>query len=84
MGKAHQNKKKTAQPKSETNARDTRKINTITRKQIPHIQSSTQTHMDLWNSSISSTPHANQTALLKKRHQLLLSFQLTTQYVPLT
>jgi hypothetical protein len=33
---------------------------------------------------LSSTSHTNQTALLEKRHQLLLSFQLTTQYVPLT
>jgi hypothetical protein len=32
----------------------------------------------------SFSSHTNQTALLKKRHQLLLSFQLATQYVPLT
>jgi hypothetical protein len=49
MGKAHQNQEKTAQPKSETNAMATlKKINTINRKQTP-IQSSAQTHMDLWN-----------------------------------
>jgi hypothetical protein len=36
------------------------------------------------NIKLSSTSHTNQTALLKKRHQLLLSLQLTTQYVPLT
>jgi hypothetical protein len=52
MGKAHQIQKKTAQPKSETNALATRKINTINRKQTPSIQSSTQTHMDLWNSAM--------------------------------
>jgi hypothetical protein len=52
MGKAHQNKKKTAQPKSETNALATRKkINTINRKQTPPIQSN-RTHMDLWNSAM--------------------------------
>jgi hypothetical protein len=44
MGKAHQNKKKTAQLKSETNALTTRKINTINREQTSPIQSSTQTH----------------------------------------
>jgi hypothetical protein len=38
MGKAHQNQKKAAQPKSETNAQATRKINSIYRKQIPLIQ----------------------------------------------
>jgi hypothetical protein len=38
MGKAHQNQKKTAQPKSETNALATRKkINIINRKQTPPI-----------------------------------------------
>jgi hypothetical protein len=52
MGKAHQNEKKTAQPKCETNAPATRKINTINRKQTPPIQSSTQNHMDLWNSAM--------------------------------
>jgi hypothetical protein len=36
MGKAHQNQRKTAQPKSETNAIATqKKINTINRKQTP-------------------------------------------------
>jgi hypothetical protein len=49
-GKAHQNQNKTAQPKSEKDSVTTwKKINTINRKQTP-IQSSTQTHMDLWNS----------------------------------
>jgi hypothetical protein len=42
MGKAHQNQKKTAQPKSETNELATwKKINT--RKQTPPVQSSTPT-----------------------------------------
>jgi hypothetical protein len=44
------NKKKTAKPKSETNKLATqKKINTINRKQTPPTQSTTQTHMDLWN-----------------------------------
>jgi hypothetical protein len=47
MGKEYQIEKKTAPPKSETNALATRKINTINRKQIPPTQSSTKTHMDL-------------------------------------
>jgi hypothetical protein len=47
MGKAHQNQKKTDQPKIETNALATRKINTIDRKQTPPIQSNTQTHPNL-------------------------------------
>jgi hypothetical protein len=52
VGKAHQNQKKTAQPKSETKALATRKkSNTINRKQTP-IQSSSETHMDLWNSAM--------------------------------
>jgi hypothetical protein len=47
-GKAHQNQKKPAQPKSETNAlAPWKKISIINRKQIPPIQSSTQTHLDL-------------------------------------
>jgi hypothetical protein len=41
MAKAHQNKKKTAQPKSETNALATRKkIDIMNRKQTSPIQSS--------------------------------------------
>jgi hypothetical protein len=48
MVKAHQNQKKPSQPKTEINALATpEKINSINRKQIPPIQSSTQTHMDL-------------------------------------
>jgi hypothetical protein len=48
MGKAHQIKKKIAQPKSKTNALATqKKINIINRKQTPPIQSSIQTNMDL-------------------------------------
>jgi hypothetical protein len=48
MNTAHQNQKKMAQPKSETNALATqKKINIISRKKTPPIQSSTQTHMDL-------------------------------------
>jgi hypothetical protein len=51
MGKAHQIQKKTAQPKSESNALATwKKIKN--RKKTPPIQSSTQTHMDLWNSAM--------------------------------
>jgi hypothetical protein len=53
MDKAYQNQKKTAQPESETNELATRKkIHTINRKQTPPTQSSTQTHMDLWNSAM--------------------------------
>jgi hypothetical protein len=53
MGKAHQNKKKTAQPEGEINALATRKkINTINRNKTTPTQSSTQTHMDLWNSAM--------------------------------
>jgi hypothetical protein len=48
MGKAHQNEKKTAQPKSETNPLATQKM--INRNQTTPIQSSTQTRIDLWNS----------------------------------
>jgi hypothetical protein len=45
MNKEHQTQKKTAQPKSGTNALATRKkINTIDRKETPPIQSRTQTH----------------------------------------
>jgi hypothetical protein len=47
MGKAHQNQEKPAQPKSETYALTTQEISIINRKQIPLIQSNTQTHMDL-------------------------------------
>jgi hypothetical protein len=39
MGKEHQNQKKAAQPKGETNALATRKINAINREQTPPIQS---------------------------------------------
>jgi hypothetical protein len=53
MGRTYQIQKKTAQPKSETNALATQeKANTINRKQIIPIQSSTQTHMDLWNTAM--------------------------------
>jgi hypothetical protein len=38
--------------KSETNELATQKINTINRKQTPPIQSSTQTHMEPWNSAM--------------------------------
>jgi hypothetical protein len=65
MGKAHQNQKNTAQPKSETNAEAT-KINTIIRKQTPPVQSSTQTHIDLWNSAMGDSlqfQHQNHPAL---------------------
>jgi hypothetical protein len=65
--KAHQNQKKTAQPKSEGNALATRKkVNTINRKQTPPIQSSTQTHMALWNSAMGDSrqfQHRNPPAL---------------------
>jgi hypothetical protein len=48
MGRAHENQKK----KSETNALATqKKIHTVNRRQTP-IQSSTQTHMDLWISAM--------------------------------
>jgi hypothetical protein len=52
MRKTHQNQKKTAQSKSETNALAARKLNAINRKQTPPVQSSTQTHMALWNSAM--------------------------------
>jgi hypothetical protein len=52
MGKAHQMQRKTAQPKNETNALATWKINVINREQTPPIQSRTQTHMNLWNSAM--------------------------------
>jgi hypothetical protein len=48
MGKADQNQKDKAQPKRETNALATRKMNNImNRKQTPSIQSSAQSYMDL-------------------------------------
>jgi hypothetical protein len=48
MRKTHQSQKKPAQPKSETNGQATqKKINIINRKQIPPIQSSAHTHLDL-------------------------------------
>jgi hypothetical protein len=57
MSKAHQiQKKEITQPKSETNALATRKkIRTINRKQTPPIQSSIQTHMNLWNSAMGAS-----------------------------
>jgi hypothetical protein len=66
--KAHQNQKKTVQPKSETNAPATRKINItrMNRKQTPPIQSSTQTRMDIWNSAMGDSlqfQHRNPAAL---------------------
>jgi hypothetical protein len=70
MDKAHQNQKKTAQPKSETNAlAPWKKINTVNRKQTSPIQSSTQTHMDLWNSAMGDSLH------FQHRNLLELSFQ---------
>jgi hypothetical protein len=52
MDKAHPNQKKTSQSNSETNELATRKINTVSRKLTHPIQSSTQTHTDLWNSAM--------------------------------
>jgi hypothetical protein len=52
MGKAYQTQKKIAQLKSETNALATRKMNAVSRKQTARMQSSTPTHMDLWNSGM--------------------------------
>jgi hypothetical protein len=66
MGKAHQIQKKTAQPKSEANELATQKINIINRKQTAPTQSSTQTHMDLWNSAMEDSlqfQHRNLPAL---------------------
>jgi hypothetical protein len=64
---AHQVLKETAQPKSETNALATRKkINTVNRKQTPHIRCSTQTHTDLWNLAMGDSlqfQHQNPPAL---------------------
>jgi hypothetical protein len=60
MDKAHQNKKKTVQPKSATKVLATRKkINTINRKQMTPIQSSTQTHMEQWNSAMGAASNSN-------------------------
>jgi hypothetical protein len=58
MGKAHQNQKKTTQPKRETNALATRKINTINTKQTPPIERSTPTHMGLWNSAMGTASNS--------------------------
>jgi hypothetical protein len=53
MGKAHQIQKETDKPKTETNALATqKKMNTVNRTQTPSIQSSNETHMDLWNSAM--------------------------------
>jgi hypothetical protein len=58
MGKAHQNQKKTAQLKSETNDLTTpTKVNTISRKKTAPVQSSTETHMDLWNLAVGDSFH---------------------------
>jgi hypothetical protein len=66
MGKAYQNQKTPAQPKSEINALATRKKNnTISRKQT-HTKSSTQTHFDLRNSAMGGSlefQHRNPPAL---------------------
>jgi hypothetical protein len=67
MGKAHHNQKKTAQPKSETNALTTRKMNAVNRKQTPPVQSSSPTHMNLWNSAMGDT--------LQFQHQILQRFE---------
>jgi hypothetical protein len=59
MGKAYQNQKKTAQPKCETNALASQmKINTTNRNQNP-LQSSTETHIDLWNSAMGTASNSN-------------------------
>jgi hypothetical protein len=67
MGKAHKNQKETAQPKSKTNTRTTRKkVNNINRKQTLPIQSSIQTHTDLWNLTVGDSlqfQHRNPPAL---------------------
>jgi hypothetical protein len=56
MGKAHQIQKKTAQPTRTTIEQATwKKINTINRKQTPHVQSITQTHADLWKSAMGAS-----------------------------
>jgi hypothetical protein len=70
MGKAHQNRKKKAQPKNETEAL------AINRKQTPSIQSSTKTHMDLWNSAMGYNlqfQHRNHPALLIQESRLILN-----------
>jgi hypothetical protein len=60
MGKTHKIHKKTAQPKSKVNELATqKKINTINTKQTPPIESSTQTHMDLWNSAMGVASNSN-------------------------
>jgi hypothetical protein len=62
MGKAYQNEKKPDEPKSETNALATLKINSINRKQTSPIQSSTQTHMGAMGDSL-QFQHQNTPAL---------------------
>jgi hypothetical protein len=51
MGKEHQNQKKTVQTKLAT-----RKISSINRKQTPSVQSSTETHVFLWNAEWGQPP----------------------------
>jgi hypothetical protein len=80
MGKAHQSQKKEVQPKSETNAVATQeKTNTINTKQTP-IQSSAQTHVVLWNSTMGDSfqfQHRNpparsiQDSLIHSEHTLV-------------
>jgi hypothetical protein len=81
MRKAHQNHKKTAQPKSETNALATRKINTISRKQAPPIQSSTQTHMDLWISAMGTASNSNIEILQRFQSKTLQSILNAPWYI---
>jgi hypothetical protein len=52
VGRAQQNQKKTAEPKSETNALAALQINTLNRKQTPSIQNSTETGNDVRNSAM--------------------------------
>jgi hypothetical protein len=44
-----------SEPKCETNALGTRKINAINRKQTPPVHSRTQTSINLWNSAMGDT-----------------------------
>lgn len=56
MGGAHQYQRKLAQPKY---MHSSGKINTVNRTQIAPIQSSAQTHLDLWFYAMRDIPNSN-------------------------
>jgi hypothetical protein len=60
--------------KNETNALASRKkFNTISRKQTPPIQISTQTHMDLLNSAMGTASYSNIEILQRFQSKILRS-----------